>query len=320
MPGYNETMLRGMQGMLPQAMGQRRLQQQQAQQEFTRRLQEAQLQRQYEVMGQQARHQAAQERQAQENSRRLWEQQNLTGRRLDLTETANRQRFEQGERAAAERARGTLKPGYAWDPQDQMKQVPAPGGPAWRDLSSKHAGDLQTLGTLDETTQAASATIDRILDPKKKAWGFEPNFGGYNAVVSQYLPGQTQDTRNDLENLKSTLKTYGLGLIRGSSGAVGSITEREWPILEKQIESLSPLMSEGEAKSALERIQARMGGMRQRALSLYKQEWGDSPFYKVDPLKVANPGGGAGAIPQGVDPRDWKYMTPEERALWTPQK
>lgn len=315
MPGYADTMLQGMQGLAGQAMQMRRLQDMEQQQAFYRSQGMANTARQFQVMQNLERERQLKQQEWLLNQRRMQMQLEGTQSHQRATEDLARKALEVRIKGLEQRDQPPLKPGYMRVPANPNEMTPVPGGPAWRDLSSKHANDLQTLGTLDETTNAASSIIDRILDPKKKSWGFEPNFGGYNALVTQYLPGQTQDTRNDLENLKATLKTYGLGLIRSTSGAIGSITEREWPILEKQIESLSPLMSEEAAQDALLRIKNRMQGMKQRALGTYKQEWGDSPFFKKDPIGAVQ-AGGAGVIPQGVDPRDWKYMTPEERALW----
>jgi len=269
-------------------MQQRRLAQQQQEQEFNRRLHAAQLQRQYEQMTQQSAAQAAREE-------------------------ASNKRLELMQQTLEQRDKPPLKQGYMRDPQDPMRQTPVPGGPAWRDLSSKHAADMQTLGALDETSSATNATIDRVLAPERKG-AFNSNFGGYNALATQYLPGETQDVRNDLENLKSGLKTYGLNIIRSSSGAIGTITEREWPILEKQIESLTPLMGEPEAREALKRIKARLEGMKKRALNVYKQEWGDSPFYEKDPLAKLKAAGGEGGPPSGISAEDWAILNPEEKA------
>ena len=107
--------------------------------------------------------------------------------------------------------------------------------------------------------------------------------------------------------------------MRGVGGAPGSITEREWPILEKMIESLSPLMSEPEAERALQGISRRFEGMKQRSLSNYKQEWGDTKFFKADPF-AAQEASSAGSVPEGLPPKVWKYMTPAEKALWQTTK
>ena len=276
-----------------------------------RRLQDAQRQQaaeqEYRARGlqvQEARR-LQQERLQQENQRRLWEgmrqDRELADRRMGLSERAMNQRWELSERAAEARAqaaaaaakeaaRGKLKPGFAWDPADPTRQVPVPGGPAWRELSSKHADDLGRLQAFGDIADTSTATIERVLDPKRRSSGFNPNFGGWNALAAQHMPSavpgfeQTQNVKNDLENLKSNLKAQGANLMRGAGGTPGSITEREWPILEKMIESLSPLMGEKEAEEALGRIGQRFTGMKLRSASNYKQEWGDSPFVVEDPF------------------------------------
>lgn len=332
MPGYGDTMLQGMQGILQM----RRMQQAEQQNNWRQQHADRQLMRQYEQMEQQGWLQdrrlqqglQVQERQNLEFQNRMRDQ----DRNFGLREKEARRREEefraeaaQRERIAQEAARGKLKPGFAWDPVDKMKQVPVSGGPAWRELSSKHADDLNRLGAFGEIADSSRATIERILDPKVEKTGFNPNFGGYNAaLITQHMPGavptfgQTQNVRNDLENLKSNLKAQGASLMRGVGGAPGSITEREWPILEKMIESLSPLMEEKEAREALGRISTRFEGMKQRSLANYKAEWGDSPFVKADPFS-APPAGSAGTLPEGMDPRVWKFMTPAEKALWQKQ-
>lgn len=318
MAGYNETFLQGLQRLNAMEQGRRRLAEteryhqgqqtlrdQQVQNLERQRMQQNMLlmqgnQRANEIFANTVRHQLEGERQARAEAVRR--------------EAADRER-------ARDAQRGKLKPGYRWAGPDLTDQEMIQGGPAWREQSSKHATDLGTLAQLHEMANSAGATIDRILDPKVRASGFNPNFGGYNALVTEHMPqwvpgfGKTQDTRMNLENLKSQLKTYGLNLLRGTSGAIGSITEREWPILEKQIEALSPLMSEEAAADALGRIKNRLVGMKERTMNVYKQEWGDSPFFQKEPLASQKPGG-AGTVPQGIDPRDWKYMTPEERSLW----
>lgn len=322
MPGYNETLLQGMQGLLQM----RRMQQQEQQQGFERQMEQARLQRQYQQMGQTGQIQdqrlqmglAGQQRQNLEFAQRIREQ----DRNFQLHKDQAAQRERHAQDAAREASRGRLKPGYSWDSADPTKQVPVQGGPAWRELSSKHADDLQRLGAFGEVADASVATVDRILDPKREKTGFNSNFGGYNAaLLTQHMPaavptfGETQNVRNDLENLKSNLKAQGASLMRGVGGAPGSITEREWPILEKMIESLSPLMEEKEAKEALTRIRQRFAGMKERSLSNYKAEWGDSPFVKAEPFSKGE-AGGAGTLPEGMDPKVWQFMTPAERGLW----
>lgn len=329
MAGYEQTLLQGLMRQRAFEQQQRRLAEAQRQHEYQQRLgmqRQAQTERSaaarmeaenfrnrlaFEQFRNTMRHQLATEQQAREEA-------GLRRQDFERKEAADR------ERALAQR-RGNLKPGYKWKGPDSVEQEPVPGGPAWRELSSKHADDLNRLGAFGEVSDAAIAAVNRILDPKKRSSGFNPNFGGYNAaLLTQHMPsvvpgfGETQNVRNDLENLKSNLKAQGASLMRGVGGAPGSITEREWPILEKLIESLSPLQEEKTAEETLRRIAHRFEGMKLRSLSNYKQEWADSPFYKKDPFASVQVGNtpGTGTIPQGVDPRDWKFMTPEERALW----
>jgi hypothetical protein len=50
----------------------------------------------------------------------------------------------------------------------------------------------------------------------------------------------------------------------------------------------------------------------QRRLDAYRsgEAWGTP---KAGP---ARPGQAAESVPEGMDPEDWKYLTPEQKALW----
>jgi len=147
-------------------------------------------------------------------------------------------------------------------------------------MRSAHAKDYQSLSTLEEKGDLALKKIDSILDPKKES-SFNNLYGGYNAYFTERLPGETQDVKNDIESLKANLKTLGFDLIR-QSGSIGTMTEKEWPIVADQIAKLdNPRISEPAARQVLEDVKSFLLSHRNKAHEVYDMEWGESPFYKA---------------------------------------
>ena len=271
--------------VLPMVMQQRRMEQDNQQMEYRRRLQQE------EAAREQAWRQQQMQMQFMREGRQMQGMENLEAHRARgyeaQAEAARRNEAAANRKFEAAR-QGTLKPGYAWDASGS-RQVPVEGGPAWRDLQSKHAKDLDDFAAIREQTAGAQEPLGYLLNPKNKD-ALNSLFGGYNAYLTQYLPGQTQDARAKLEALKASMKAAGLRVVRGGGGSVGAITEREWPIMERLIDNLTPTMSEEEARNSLRQIQGRLNRMQEHAKRVYGAEWSDSPFYKPELLEAPQVG------------------------------
>lgn len=163
-------------------------------------------------------------------------------------------------------------------------------------MKTAHANSYQALSSTVEKGDLALRKIESILDPKKSS-AFNNLYGGYNAYLTERMPGQTQDIRNEIESLKANLKTLGFDLIR-QSGSIGQMTEKEWPIVADQIAKLdNPRISEAEARSTIESIKNFILSHRNKTKEIYDMEWSDSPYYKGEksqpsPAQPA-PSGGA---------------------------
>lgn len=189
-----------------------------------------------------------------------------------------------------------LKQGERWNPtQERVEQVP--GSAEYIKQSKLHGTDYGAVQAVNSKTELADKQIDRLLSPANED-AFNNLFGGYGAYVTQQFSGKTADLKSDLDSLKQNLKSAGLELIKsGGGGAIGTITEREWPILEGMIESLSPKMSESDAKAKLEAIKAKMANIRAMAADKYDTTWGETQYYKGASSAPAA-GGGAQTTPQ----------------------
>jgi two-component sensor histidine kinase len=58
------------------------------------------------------------------------------------------------------------------------------------------------------------------------------------------------------------------------------MTEREWPIVEELINTISPQLSEPRAKQVFQEIIDRFKSMENASVDFYETEWRDSDFYK----------------------------------------
>jgi len=167
-----------------------------------------------------------------------------------------------------------LKPGEMWDGPSQSV-VAVPGSDLYINQAGKHAKDLDAVETGNISAEATQKKVKDLLAPTNKD-AFNRQFGGYNAYLTRTFPG-AQDERNKLESLKHDLEMAGLTMIK-SGGSVGQMTEKEWPIVRDLIGRLNPVMSENEARTVLNEIDARMTAMKQKASNVYNAEWGNTQF------------------------------------------
>jgi hypothetical protein len=169
-----------------------------------------------------------------------------------------------------------LKPGEMLLPDGRVEL--RQGSAEFVKQSGLHAKDYQAVLGVEAKTDNAVRKIDEILSPNKEG-AFNKNFGGYNALVSQYLPGEAQNVRATIDSLKSDLKNAGLELMR-MGGSIGQMTIAEWPIVERAIENITPLMSEKQARDAFTKVKSHMQRLLNNARDVYQTEWGQTQFYK----------------------------------------
>lgn len=188
-----------------------------------------------------------------------------------------------------------LRPGEKWNAGQQRVDL-VPGSELYNKTAPKHTKDYAAANAVEDKSDWAIKKIDTILDPKNKD-GFESNFGGYNAYATRLKTGNTAKIRNEIESLKSDLKSAGLDQIR-KGGSIGAITEREWPILQNMIANITPDLSEADARIKLNEVKAKFQAIKADAKDNYDTTWGQTQFHKTRSGGTPPAGGGGGA---GVD-------------------
>ena len=206
-----------------------------------------------------------------------------------------------GDKTAFERLKATTK--QTTGPDRRLKQgerfneetgviEAIPGSDIYKKQQANFTEDYRdALSTID-LTEEGIRKLDSIVDPAR-ADAFGYNFGGYSEYVGQFLPGGASDMRKDIESFKSVMKNTGLSLIR-MGGSIGQITEREWPIIERLIASIDPVISEEKARQTFGEIKARFQRLIDRTKNVYETQYSDSQFYRPLDSGAAPSGAGGG--------------------------
>lgn len=199
-----------------------------------------------------------------------------------------------------------LKKGERWNAEKQRVEA-TEGSDIYIAQSQKHGKDFNAVNTVKSATDAALANIDKILAPENES-AFNSNFGGYNAYATRMQSGPTQTIGAAIDSLRSTMKATGAQLMRSQGGAVGSITEREWPILEGMVASLNPLMPEKDAREIIANVRQRLANLNDISKETYDATWGNTQYYnpKIGGGKTGGATSGASATtPSGVPVLNW---------------
>lgn len=227
----------------------------------------------------------------------------LKGRELGVRERTVGVQEKQAQTAAEREARlarqpvgGTapsgpptkLKQGERWN--EELQRVEAvPGSELFQKQKKTHGKDYDVVKSTAYEANLGRGKIDKLLDPSNEK-EFNNLFGGYGAYATSRLSGKTASLRTELNSLKSNLKTAGKRIISAAgSGAIGQITEREWPILESMIGELVPEMDIPGARDKLTEIRAQLTKMEDLARESYDETWGGSQYYANIPQQAAPP-------------------------------
>ncbi len=152
--------------------------------------------------------------------------------------------------------------------------------------------------------QNVVTALDRALELNEKA------YSGPLAAQRGYagsLLGAGNDAAVATEDLKNIVTAQALESLKATFGSMPTEGERKILLEIQGSVNQAPKVREGIYKRAKEMAQRRIQFNQQKARSLR-----DQTYFAPNGM---SPGGGDTA-PEGVDPADWEYMTPEERVLF----
>lgn len=195
---------------------------------------------------------------------------------------------------------GTIPPGYMVrkDPKTgAVSMEPIPGGPAARDI----AGDQ---GKMDASSQARERYGKIVIEDIDRAIGMieeSPVFTtGLTGSALQNLAGsKANDLRAIISTVRANIGFDRLQEMRMSSptgGALGPVSDFENQLLQATLGNLEQSQSNEQLKYNLQRVK--------------------DTYLDIVHGPGNRPEEAAKKIPEGIDPGDWEYMTPEERALF----
>lgn len=174
-------------------------------------------------------------------------------------------------------------------------------------VEGKAAGEARTgLGQALATAEQSLATIDAIRKhPGRDAWGAQGKTAAL-PIIGNGIPGtEGRDFVVMVDQLKGKAFLEAFESLKGG----GQITEVEGAKAQAAIARLDRAQSRKGFDDALKDLEdvIRSGISRSKA-----KAGGGAAAQPQAPAPAPAPGG----VPAGVDANVWKYMTPEERALW----
>lgn len=185
--------------------------------------------------------------------------------------------------------------------QPATVNVPAPGGLKLQDqgdsAKQKAYGTErgQLLAAQPQATLAARTSITNMERLSNVARELEnhPGLSGITGKVNQYAIGdllpETRAARALQDTLVKQSAVQTLQAMREASktgGAVGAVTEGEWPILERQLAALDAAQGTKDYRVALRNLQNQMTGAIGRMKAAYKDTYGEDLKFESTPYQT----------------------------------
>lgn len=173
--------------------------------------------------------------------------------------------------------------GYRKTPEGNLEAIP--GGPA----------DVKQQGVLNQDTSALntnSANLDRLATAANELLQHPGLVGitGLRGAVPDVPGTAAADARAKLLTLKAQTGFNTLQEMRNASktgGAVGQVTEKEWPLLQSAIAALETAQSEKQMRESLQKVIQYTDGAKDRLRQAYNMKHGDKTSGPASPPKPA---------------------------------
>jgi hypothetical protein len=167
----------------------------------------------------------------------------------------------------------------------------------------------RSIMNLDSSIDSMQKTLGELLAPGDGgkvglSEGAARNVGGWYDTYFPNAPGgKAADASAKIEKLRSNIGMQVLAAMREASktgGAVGSITEKEWPILQNQLGSLDANMSDEAFAQSLVDINKSLERIKAASYSAFDETYGTNLTERLSASRQAAPvrtSAGGGAAP-----------------------
>jgi hypothetical protein len=154
------------------------------------------------------------------------------------------------------------------------------------------------LAQPDEQQKAYGVTgsIDRMLDSIGKLKN-QPGLNSILGTVASRTPniteaaGNAQSSFNTLLNQAAVAALNEMRAASKTGGAVGNVTEKEWPILQSQLANLSQSQSPDQFRKNLDDLETYLNQVRKRTVGGYETIYGNLPPMQMGESSASYPSG-----------------------------
>ena len=177
--------------------------------------------------------------------------------------------------------------------------------PTSQGMTPEQQAELAAKRTTERPDQTRAATtsigeIDRSIAELDRLLT-QPGLGRITGPIAGRVPivgGLTDEGANaqaNLDTLLAQIKTRALASMREASktgGAVGNVTEKEWPILEAQLGAVAQSQTTEQFKENLKTVRESLARMKTVITQAYEMTYGRLP--SIDPISGAEVKGSGG--------------------------
>ena len=96
---------------------------------------------------------------------------------------------------------------------------------------------------------------------------------GLSSYIPSYPGSEAKKAETLIDEFKNQVKRTGLTLVR-QGGGIGSMTEREWPIVEGMVANLNPAMGKEALQSQVDKVTAKMQSILSNAKASHSEMYG----------------------------------------------
>lgn len=178
---------------------------------------------------------------------------------------------------------GTYQPGQPQQPGQRPQTGFIPKENQEEARQKKVGGEIAEkqakMGSAKSALDTAMSNIDRMSDTVNTIAN-DPALGkitGLQGVFQNFPGGRAANVQARLDNLVSQVGINVLQAMRDASktgGAVGQVTEREWPILQNNLVALSRAQDEKQFRTELNNLVKWGEGVKQRLKQAYDADYG----------------------------------------------